>query len=75
MGTFAKSSARPRISEPERRLVAAVVLRAVRDLAVSNPRLRRQAVAFFDEEGLALAATLGVRPDRIRRVVTEVTGG
>lgn len=60
-------------SDPHRRLLAAVALRAAQDLRLSNPRLRRQALAFFDDEGIALAATLvGVSPGSIRRKVTRV---
>ena len=75
MGSYTKPSARPQTENPERRLLAAVVLRAVRDLRLPDPYLRHRAVAFFDEEGIALAVTLGVPISRIRQVVAEAGRG
>lgn len=73
---MAQPQPRPRRSftpDPYRRLLVGVVLRSARDLQVANPRLRRQAVAFFDDEGIALAAALvGLSPSAIRRKVDEV---
>ncbi|GAB4422887.1 MAG: hypothetical protein Kow0031_01140 [Anaerolineae bacterium] len=58
--------------DPYVRLLAAVALRTTRDLQLSNPRLRRQALAFFDNEGIALTAALvGVSPARIRQKVQQ----
>ncbi|GAB4428736.1 MAG: hypothetical protein Kow0031_09030 [Anaerolineae bacterium] len=71
---YTKPSARPRTLEPERRLVAAVVLQTALDLAQPNPRLRGPARAFFDEEGIRLAAAFGIPVRRIRQVV-EAAGG
>lgn len=58
--------------DPYLRLLAAVALRTARDLQLANPRLRRQALAFFDNEGIALTAALvGVSPARIRQKVQQ----
>ncbi len=71
---YTKPSSRPRTMDPERRLVAAVVLQTMLDLAQPNPRLRGPARAFFDEEGIRLAAAFGIPVHRIRQVV-EAAGG
>jgi hypothetical protein len=62
----------PNYGDPYRRLLAAVALRTARDLNLPNPRLRQQAIAFFDHEGIALTAALvGVPPACIRQKVEQ----
>jgi hypothetical protein len=62
----------PNNGDPYRRLLAAVALRTTRDLNLANPRLRQQAIAFFDNEGIALTAALvGVPPARIKQKVEQ----
>jgi hypothetical protein len=72
--SYTKPSARPRTLEPERRLLAAVVLQSVLDLMQPDPRVRGQARVFFDEEGIALTAALGIPARRVRQMV-EAAGG
>lgn len=59
-------------SDPYRRLLAAVALRTARDLQLTNPRLRQQAIAFFDNEGIALTAALvGAPPASIKQKIEQ----
>ena len=69
---YSKPSGRQTGGNPERRLLAAVVLRTYRDLMSSNPILRWQAADFFDDEGIAWATAFGIPSPKVRRKLAEV---
>ena len=73
--SYSRPSKRRTGDNPERRLLAAVVLRTYRDLMSSNPRVRGQAARFFDEEGIAWAAAFGIPGQKVRRKLAEVLDG
>lgn len=57
--------------DPERRLMAAVIRRAVKDMG-STPALARLAWHYIDSDGFAAdCAWLGLDPDYIRRQMEE----
>ncbi|RMF02709.1 MAG: hypothetical protein D6768_07565 [Chloroflexi bacterium] len=72
MPHYIRPSSRATGNDPHRRLVAAVVLRSYRDLLSSNPKLRGQAATFFDEEGMALAAALGIPHQKVQQKLAEM---
>ncbi len=61
--------------DPARRLLAAMLVRTVRDLSSPSPRLREMAVAFFDEEGIAWAGAFGIPERKVRQKLAEVING
>ncbi len=61
--------------DPSRRLLAAMVVRTVRDLSSPSPRLRDLAIEFFDDEGIAWAGAFGIPEQKVRQKLAEVING
>jgi hypothetical protein len=62
----------PALPKQYHRLAAAILLKAVRDLDIQDPRVAADAAIFLSSSGLDLAEMLGIPPDRVGRWVAKV---
>ncbi len=72
---YIKPSSRETGNDPSRRLLAAVLVRAYRDLFSSRPIFRQEAIDFFDEEGVAWAVAFGIPEREVRQKLMEALDG
>ena len=75
MIAYTKPSYRGMSKDPERRLLAAILVRTYRDLSSRSTHLKQAAVEFFDDEGVAWAMSFGYSEREVRQKLTEAMGG
>lgn len=74
MRSHTRPSYRGSTSPPERRLLAAVVKRAVLDLNSASPEVRAEAREFLAAEGLAWLRVFGIPEQKARELLEAGRG-